>query len=237
MHPVICIDGPAAAGKSTVARAVARAVGFLYVDSGALYRIATLLALKGGIDTADSEAVARLAPTLEIEFTVRDGAVVYRVVGEEPGDAIRTPEVNRHVSPVSTVPAIRERVTKWLRDLRALGPLIVEGRDIGSVVYPDSPYRFYLDADPEERARRRHLEDVRKGFTESASVEAVKSSLLNRDRIDSTRKAAPLTIAPGATVINTTDLEIAQVVEAIIAAIPGDPKCRKESGSSCTSMA
>lgn len=218
MHPVICIDGPAGAGKSTVARAVARQRSALYVDSGALYRIATWIALRRGIDTSDADAVARLAPALDVEFVVREGAVIYRVEGQEPGDAIRTPEVNRHVSPVSAVPAIRQRVTQWLRNLRTLGPLIVEGRDIGSVVFPDSPHRFYLDADPEERARRRQVEDLRKGFAESASVEAVKASLLNRDRIDSSRKAAPLTVAPGSQVIDTTRLGIEDVVAAILAA-------------------
>ncbi len=225
MQPVICIDGPAAAGKSTVARAVALKIGFLYVDSGALYRIATWNALRNGVDTSDAEAMGRLAPMLNVEFQVLDGAVAYRVGGVELGDALRTPEVNRHVSPVSTVPEIRLRVTKWLRDLRGLGPLIVEGRDIGSVVFPDSPARFYLDADPEERARRRHLEDTCKGFAESASVEVVKASLLNRDRIDSTRKAAPLAVAPGAHVINTTRLGVAQVVEAILAALPAEWGC------------
>lgn len=221
-NPVICIDGPAAAGKSTVARAIARRLGYLYVDSGALYRTATWLALRAGVDTANPEAVAAFAPTVSMEFAVRDGAVVYSVGGVEPGDAIRTPEINRHVSPVSTVPAIRERVTGWLRDLRALGPLVVEGRDIGSVVFPDSPARFYLDADPEERARRRHVEDLRKGFADAASRDAVKHSLLNRDRIDSTRKAAPLSVAPGATVVDTTHLDVEHVVDAVLAAVPND---------------
>lgn len=220
MNPVICIDGPAAAGKSTVARAVATRLGFLYVDSGALYRTATWQALKAGVDTADADAVARFAPRLHIDFAVREGVVAYSVDGEEPGQAIRTPEINRHVSPVSTVAAIRDRVTGWLRELRVLGPLIVEGRDIGSVVFPDSPARFYLDADPEERTRRRHLEDVLKGFADSASRDAVKASLLNRDRIDSTRKAAPLSVAPGACVIDTTPLGIDEVVARIVAALP-----------------
>jgi cytidylate kinase len=220
MHPVLCIDGPAAAGKSTVARAAAQTLGFLYVDSGALYRIVTWLALRRGVATNQPEALAQFAATLAVESSVRDGAVVYRVEGEEPRDELRTPEVNQHVSPVSAVPAVRARVTHWLRELRALGPLIVEGRDIGSVVFPDSPARFYLDADPEERARRRHLEDLQKGFAKPNAVEAVKASLLNRDRIDSSRKAAPLTVAPGAKVINTTALTVDAVVAAILAALP-----------------
>jgi cytidylate kinase len=222
MNPVICIDGPAAAGKSTVARAVAARLGFLYVDSGALYRTATWQALKAGVDTSDAAAVARFAPTVHMEFAVRGGAVAYSVDGVEPGNAIRTPEINKHVSPVSTVPAIRDRVTGWLRDMRTLGSLIVEGRDIGSVVFPDSPARFYLDADPEERARRRHVEDVEKGFADTASRDAVKASLLNRDRIDSTRKAAPLSVAPGARVIDTTQMGIDAVVDAIVGALPAE---------------
>lgn len=200
---------------------MARKLGFLYVDSGALYRIVTWMAIQRGVGTGDPEAVAKFAATLEVESSVRDGAIVYQVGGTEPGDELRTPEVNQHVSPVSALPAVRERVTQWLRALRTLGPLVVEGRDIGSVVFPESPARFYLDADPEERARRRHREDLRKGFARPDAVDAVKASLLNRDRIDSTRKAAPLTVAAGAQVIDTTHLSVEGVVAAVLAALPG----------------
>lgn len=220
MPTVICVDGPAASGKSTVSKAVAAKLGYLYVDSGALYRIATLLALQAGIDTDSPDAVAAFAgEKLPVEFIVRDGRVACEVNGEEPGDQIRTPEINRHVSPVSTVPEIRERVTGWLRGMRDAGNLIVEGRDIGSVVFPDSPHRFYLDADPDERTRRRFHEDVEKGFADLSARDSVKASLLSRDRIDSSRKTAPLVVPQGATRIDTTNMSIDDVVATIVEAV------------------
>ncbi len=217
MSNVICVDGPAASGKSTVSKAVAAKLGYLYVDSGALYRIVTWLALKAGVDTASPEKMADFAKVVKIDFVVRDGRVVYEVDGEEPGDRIRTPEINSHVSPVSAVPEVRTLITDWLRDLRKLGNLIVEGRDIGSVVYPDSPHRFYLDADPEERTRRRLKEDVQKGFADANSQDKVKASLMNRDKIDSTRKTAPLMVPVGSTRIDTTAMSIDEVVAMIVA--------------------
>ncbi len=219
MSIVICVDGPAASGKSTVSKAVAAKIGYLYVDSGALYRIVTWLALRAGVDTASAEKMAEFASVVHVDFVVRDGRVAYEIDGEEPGDRIRTPEINSHVSPVSAVPEVRVLITGWLRDLRKLGNLIVEGRDIGSVVYPDSPYRFYLDADPEERTRRRLKEDVQKGFADANSQDKVKASLMNRDKIDSTRKTAPLVVPVGSTLIDTTAMGIDEVVSAIIAGV------------------
>ncbi len=220
-HRVIAIDGPSGAGKSTIAKAVGRLLGFLHVDSGALYRIMTLQALKAGIDCNDAGKVAAFANDVKVEFVVRDGAVAYLVDGEEPGDAIRTPAINASVSPVSKVPEVRARVTAWLRGMRELGDLIVEGRDIGSVVFPDSPARFYLDASAEARARRRHLEEVAKGIA-TQDEEAVKASLLNRDKIDSTRKTAPLKVADGAFVIDSTSLTISEVVDAVMSHLPAE---------------
>lgn len=214
MNKVICIDGPAASGKSTVSKLIAEMSGIKYVDSGALYRIATWQALEAGIDTNDAEAVAKFITNLKIEFVVKENRVAYEVNGEEPGDKIRTPEINKHVSPVSAVPEVRTIVTKWLRDMRSVGDIVVEGRDIGSVVYPDSPYRFYLDADAETRTLRRHKEDIQKGFIQNE--EQVKASLLNRDKIDSSRKTAPLKIPEGAIVIDTSPLTAVQVAEKII---------------------
>lgn len=217
MSNVICVDGPAASGKSTVSKAVAKKIAYLYVDSGALYRIVTWLALAADVDTASPEKMAEFAKVVKIDFVVRDGRVVYEVNGEELGDRIRTPEINSHVSPVSAVPEVRTLITNWLRDLRKLGNLIVEGRDIGSVVYPDSPHRFYLDADPEERTRRRLKEDVEKGFADANSQDKVKASLMNRDKIDSTRKTAPLMVPVGSTRIDTTAMSIDDVVALIVA--------------------
>jgi cytidylate kinase len=221
MNRVVAIDGPAGAGKSTVSRRVGALLGFLHVDSGALYRVMTWQALLAGVDTADDAALTAFAPTVNVDFSVRDGAVVYAVKGVEPGQAIRTPEINRHASPVAKAPAVRRRVTDWLRGLRTLGDLIVEGRDIGSVVFPDTPARFYLDATPEERARRRHLEEEQKGMAPQTQA-AVMASLVNRDRIDSTRAVAPLRVAEGAFVIDTTHMSFDQVVQAVLDHLPPD---------------
>jgi cytidylate kinase len=221
MNRVIAIDGPSGAGKSTVARCLGRKLGFIHVDSGALYRIMTWQALEHRIDTSSEAALTAFAPAVAVDFAVRDGAVVYSVKGIEPGDLIRTPEINQHASPVAKVPAVRTRVTTWLRDLRRFGDLVVEGRDIGSVVFPDSPARFYLDADPAERARRRHTEEQQKGI-ENQGTDAVLASLLNRDRIDSSRAVAPLKIADGARVLDTTRLPIEQVVQTVYDSLPAD---------------
>lgn len=216
MGKVICIDGPSGSGKSTTARAIAENSNVLFVDSGALYRIMTWKALQSGVDTSDPAAVAAFAPTVKVDFVVKGSRVAYEVDGEEPGDAIRTPEINRHVSPVSAVPEVRAIVTRWLREMPRLGDIVVEGRDIGSVVYPDSPFRFYLDCDPDERARRRQREDEGKGFLQT--TEQVKASLLARDKIDSSRKTAPLKVPEGAIRVDTTNLSVAQVVHFILKA-------------------
>jgi CMP/dCMP kinase len=219
MNQVIAIDGPSGAGKSTVARAIGERLHFLHVDSGALYRIVTWQALLKGIDPNVADDVAAFVATLKVAMRVDQGAVRFSVGGVEPGDAIRTVAINAAVSPVSKVPAVRERVTAWLRDMRRLGDLIVEGRDIGSVVFPDSPARFYLDAAPEERARRRHLEEQAKGMAR-LDRQAVMDALLNRDRIDSTRAVAPLRVADGAHVIDSTRMPVDEVVTTVIRHLP-----------------
>ena len=223
MARVVAIDGPSGAGKSSVSRIVGGKLGFLHVDSGALYRIMTLAALRQGVDCNDEQAVAALARQIKVDFVPRDGRVAYLIDGAEPGDAIRTPEINANVSPVSKVPEVRTVVTDWLRGMRAIGDIVVEGRDIGSVVFPDSPARFYLNASAEARARRRHLEEVQKGIATQDEA-AVKASLLNRDRIDSSRKTAPLKVADGAVVIDSTDLTIDEVLAAVLDHLPADYK-------------
>lgn len=211
---VIAIDGPSGAGKSTIAKGIGKRMGFLHVDSGSLYRIMTLAAIKAGIDCNDEEAVAAGCDKVDVRFVVKDGAVAALVEGKEPGDAIRTAEINAHVSPVSKVPEVRERINIWLRGMRELGDIVVEGRDIGSVVFPDTPARFFLNASAEARAIRRHLEEVAKGIA-TQTVEEVKASLLDRDKIDSSRKTAPLKIPEGAIVIDSTNLSIEEVLDIV----------------------
>jgi len=223
MAKVIAIDGPSGSGKSSTSRRVADKLGFLHVDSGALYRIMTWQCLERGVDTSDPAAIAACAADVEIECRPEGGAIAYYVGGEAPGDRIRTPEINAHASPVATVKAVRDRITAILRGMTAHGDLVVEGRDITTAVFPDSPARFYLTASAEARALRRQREEVAKGIA-NQSAEAVKASLLARDAIDSTRKYAPLKKADGALEIDSTELTLDQVVETVLNALPADWK-------------
>jgi len=219
MSRVIAIDGPSGAGKSSVSRRVGAALGFLHVDSGALYRIMTWQCLVNNVDTSNPDAVAAFAQQVNVACVAQDGAIAYLVNGQAPGNAIRTPEINRHASPVATVKAVRDRVTAWLRDMTRFGNLIVEGRDITTAVFPESPARFYLTASAEARAERRRREEVEKGIA-NQSAEDVKRSLLARDAIDSTRKHAPLRKADGALEIDSTGMTLDEVVEAVLSALP-----------------
>ena len=215
MANVIAIDGPSGAGKSSVSKIVGRKLGYLHVDSGALYRIMTWQCLENGVDTSDAAAVAAFAGKVPIECRPVEGEVVYSVAGKDPGDRIRQPDINAHASPVATVKEVRDRITAMLRGMTSFGNLVVEGRDITTAVFPDSPARFYLTASAEARARRRRKEEVEKGIA-NQSEEAVKASLLARDKIDSTRAYAPLMKADGVMEIDSTDLDLDQVVELVL---------------------
>lgn len=221
MNRVIAVDGPSGAGKSSVSRIVGERLGFLHVDSGALYRIMTWQALRRGIDMSSPEAVARLAGEVRIECRPENGAISFYVDGFRPENELRTPEINAHASKVATVKEIRAAITDLLRGMVEFGPLVVEGRDITTAVFPDSPARFFLTASPEARARRRQKEEVEKGIA-SQSAEEVKKSLLARDEMDSTRKYAPLRKADGVFEIDSSELTLEEVVEAVVAALPAD---------------
>ncbi len=216
---VIAIDGPSGAGKSSVSRAVGERMGFLHVDSGALYRIVTWQCLERGVDTASPEAVAASLADLDLHYFPEGGRIHVSVHGAEPGKELREPRINQHASPVATVKAVRDRITADLRALTRFGDLIVEGRDITTAVFPDSPARFYIDADPDVRAARRQLEEVQKGIA-AQSVAAVKASLLARDTIDSSRACAPLRVADGAVRIDSTRLTLDQVIQLVIDNLP-----------------
>lgn len=220
---VIAIDGPSGAGKSSVSRIVGEKTGFLHVDSGALYRIITWQCLDNGVNTDDPEAIAAFSEKVEIECRPENGRIAYYVKGEEPGERIRTPDINANASKVAREKPVRDYVTALLRGMVKYGNLVVEGRDITTAVFPDSPARFYLTASAEARARRRQKEEVDKGIA-NQSTEAVKASLLARDAIDSTRKYAPLKKADGAIEIDSSDLTLDQVVEFVMNALPQDWK-------------
>ena len=215
----VAIDGPSASGKSTVARRVAKELSRLYVDSGSVYRAITWLALQQGVGTSDNWALADMMDNAKVEFDICDGAVRVSVNGRAIGPEIKSEEVNRHVSPVAAQPEVRRRIVDWLRGMVELGPLVMEGRDIGTVVFPDTPYKFYLDASPEERARRRHAETAGGG-----TVDEVRTSISRRDNIDSSRAVAPLKIAGDATLVDSTSKGAGEVVEFILARVRAGTK-------------
>jgi cytidylate kinase len=202
---VIAIDGPAGAGKSTVARRVADALGVTYLDSGAMYRCVALAALRKGVDVDDGEALGELAWSLDIGF---EGGSV-RLDGRPVGGEIRSPEVTVAASHVSVHPQVRQAMVKRQRELIATGEYVAEGRDIGTVVSPDSPLKVFLNASPEERARRRATEI-------GGERAAVLKALEDRDRRDRTREYGALRSANDAVELDTTDLSVDQVVELVV---------------------
>lgn len=217
MVKTIAIDGPSASGKSSVSKGVAAELEFIYVDSGALYRGVTWQAIRAGVDLQDADAVVESMNEAEWNFFVQEGAVVFSVNGDVPVQELREKDVREAVAGVAAIPAVRRFVVESLQSLAGFGSLVMEGRDIGTVVFPDSPYKFYLDADPQERALRRYRELVEAG--ESEKAEEVMASLKKRDQIDSTRKTDPLVVAPGARVIDSTSMTLADVIRTVIEAV------------------
>lgn len=217
----IAIDGPAAAGKSTIGGLLAERLGYLYLDTGAMYRAVTWVALERGVDIGDEQAVTALARIMRIAITrptVDDGRQ-YTVLadGEDITWQIRRPEVDSHVSRVSAYPGVREVLTEQQRSIARQGRVVMIGRDIGTVVIPDADLKVYLDASVEERARRRYLELLERG--DEAGYDDTLSAMKRRDRIDSDRAVAPLKAAEDAIRVNTDNLsidEVLSVVEGII---------------------
>ena len=209
--PVVAIDGPAGSGKSTVARAVAEALGFPTLDTGAMYRALTWAVLDAGIDPADAPAVIAVAERLDLDV----GPPV-RVGGRDANDAIRSAEVTAAVSTVAAVPEVRVRLVAAQREwIEVHGGGVVEGRDIGTVVAPDAVLKVYLVASEEERARRRQRQD---DVSEAAGdLDATQAAIRRRDAIDSGRAASPLAAADDAVVLDTTGLSVDGVVAEVLA--------------------
>lgn len=197
-----------------MSKGVARELGFIYVDSGALYRGVTWQALRKSVDTKNPDAVVEAMHNAEWDFFVQDGATLFSVDGDVPLQELREKGVRESVADVASIPEVRKFVVESLRSLAHFGSLVVEGRDIGTVVFPDSPHKFYLDADPEERAMRRYRELVEAGEDEKAHE--VMESLKKRDQIDSTRKTDPLVVAPGARVIDSTSMTLEDVIQTVV---------------------
>lgn len=212
--PVVAIDGPTAAGKSTVARGVARRLGFRYVDTGAMYRSVALAALRRGVSLDDHAGLGRLASALVIEVLADARGERVIMDGEDVSAAIRTPEVSSASSVVSTVPAVRSAMVACQRALATEGGLVMEGRDIGTVVFPDAEVKIYMDASPEARARRRHAELTARGV--QIDPDQLRRQEAERDKRDETRAHSPLRTAPGAVVIDTTTRDPEEIVEFIV---------------------
>lgn len=220
----IAIDGPAAAGKTTVAAAVAQALGYLLVDTGAFYRAVTLAALKEGVPISDGDALAALASRVDLDITPERGSGdrLYTVLlnGDDVTNILRSAEVEAAVSPVSATAGVREALNAKYRRLAAANPrVIMVGRDIGTVVLPDADLKIFLDASLEVRANRRHEESLAKGGP--ADRDALRAAMARRDRIDSERKVAPLAAAPDAHHINTDKLDRQAVIKAVMALVEG----------------
>ncbi len=215
---VIAIDGPAASGKSTLGQRLARALGYLYFDTGVMYRAVTWAALCRGIDPEDEAAVTRLAEEVHIDVvppTVADGRQ-YTVLldGQDVTWDLRRPEVDTWVSPVSAYPGVRAALTAQQRRIAANGRVVMVGRDIGTVVLPHADLKIYLDASLEERARRRCEELRARG--QSADYEEVLASMRRRDEIDSHRATAPLRPAPDAIIVDSTDMDVEETLEHVM---------------------
>lgn len=199
-HRVIAIDGPAASGKSTVALALARRIGFSYVNSGAMYRAVTWHLLERNVDVSEPAAVAAALERLKILCQLVDQQSHILIDDRDPTSHLRDDNVNRSVSIVSSIPRVREILVARMREYAKADDIVMEGRDIGSVVFPETPFKFYIDALPEVRVQRRRAEG------QSDEIAA-------RDRADSMRAASPLVIAPDAEIIDTSSLAIERVVD------------------------
>lgn len=214
---IIAIDGPSGAGKGTVARGVAARLGYRHIDTGAMYRAVAWKALADGVDLNDESASSAVAAAAAIE--VGDGVV--RVDGRDVAQAIRTPEIDEAASIVARQPRVREILIASQRELGRAGRVVMEGRDIGTVVFPQADVKIYLDASPAERARRRAHDPAHTASRVGAAVRDVAAALEARDRTDSTRAASPLAKAPDAVDIDTTGLSVEEVIERVVALAKG----------------
>ncbi len=215
---IIAIDGPAGSGKSTVAKLVARRLGFHYLDTGAMYRAVACRVLAGGGDLHDEDAVAVVASRDVISFSHEPGEPLPNLVsiaGIDVTAAIRTPQIDEAVSVVARMPRVREAMVEQQRHLSQGSGIVVEGRDIGTVVFPDAELKVYLTATPEERARRRAAQQAEAGIV--TDTDAVRDALIRRDQADSSRDHSPMAAAADAVLLDTTGMSLEQVVDRIAA--------------------
>jgi len=208
---MVAIDGPAGTGKSSVSKGLAKALGARYLDTGGMYRMVTLAVLRADIDPDDAQAVARTAEAVQMSVDYHPDGDRYFLGGEDVSAEIRGDQVTAAVSAVSSVPAVRSRLVGLQREMAdGMGSVVVEGRDIGTVVLPDAPVKFFLTASAETRARRRNDQNVAAGLPDD--YDAVLADVRRRDHLDSTRAVSPLRAAPDAVVVDTSEMTEVQVI-------------------------
>jgi cytidylate kinase len=212
---IIAIDGPAGAGKSTVAKILAQRLGFLYLDTGAMYRALTFKVLEKNIQISDEPTISRLANEVKIDLSTNpDGSLSVILDGADVSLAIRQPRITQVVSDIAKIQKVRTVLVQLQRELGLKGNCVLDGRDIGTVVFPDAQIKFYIDASAAQRVSRRYKE--LSGLGQQIALEDVARDLSNRDKIDSTRQASPLRKADDAIYIDTTELSIEQVVQKML---------------------
>lgn len=214
----VAIDGPASSGKSTVAKIIAKRFGYVYCDTGAMYRSVTWAALENGIDVSDTKRVIDLARRIKITFEPGQPDQRVFVDGHEVTKDIRTEKIAANVSAVAAIPEVRAQMVEQQRQIAQAGGIVMDGRDIGTTVLPDAQVKIFLVASAHERARRRYEENLQKGLA-TQSLDELEAAIKLRDQKDSTRKVSPLTQAKDAILIDTTSLTIDQVVDEISALI------------------
>ena len=213
MHPVVAIDGPSGAGKGTIARAVAGELGWRYVDTGAMYRAVAWEARRRGLSLEERAEDGVAAVATQAEIDLQPDRVV--INGCDVTGAIRTPEIDEAAARVARLPQVRKALVARQQAYAAAGPVVMEGRDIGTVVFPRAAVKIYLDATPAARAARRSS-DAAHDLSRAGAIDTVAEALRERDRLDRTRDASPLRKAPDATVVDTTSLPVATVVEQVL---------------------
>jgi len=211
---IIAVDGPSGAGKSTVSQKLAEKLGYLYLDTGAMYRAAALKALRSGLDLDDADSVARIADALEIGLEKNDDCLKVLLSGEDVSREIRSPEMGMAASKISRHRVIREKLWQLQRRLGEKGGVVAEGRDMGTVVFPQADFKFFVTASPEQRARRRYTELAQKGYP--VDYDKILEDVKKRDEQDCSRELAPLKPAQDAVLVDTTSMDIDQVVGRIL---------------------
>ncbi|MDH3392550.1 MAG: (d)CMP kinase [Desulfobulbaceae bacterium] len=211
MHKkIITIDGPSGGGKSTVSQMLATRLNYTYLDTGAMYRAVGIKIVRSGIDENNDEALNRLLTDIDLRLTTDASGTKVYIDGDDVSEAIRTAEMGMVASRVSAIPAVRRTLTALQQEMGRQGAIVAEGRDMGTVVFPDAPHKFYLDASPEERARRRHLQLQEKG--ETSDYQELLQQIIKRDRDDSSRALAPLKPADDAIIIDSSTMDAEAVV-------------------------